>query len=145
MYYGVPATIESDAGDDYYEYFKSDNDFKKNCLPMLGKKPDAVVDPQRKTKVNVMQRGVSSADAFALSKQLEYCINYVEHYCHLINYPDLLDELKRYDHSNRTKFDRTVSFMIMLLTLTGQTKSQAILKKKTPLIETFSPNQFKTF
>ena len=145
MYYGVPATIESDAGDDYYEYFKSDNDFKRNCLPMLGKKPDAVVDPQRKTKVNVMQRGVSSADAFALSKQLEYCINYVEHYSHLINYPDLLDELKRYDHSNRTKFDRTVSFMIMLLTLTGQTKSQAILKKKSPLIETFSPNQFSTF
>jgi hypothetical protein len=145
MYYGVPATIESDAGDDYYDYFKSDNDFGKNCLPMLGKKPDAVIDPQRKAKVNLMQRGISSADAFALSKQLEYCINYVEHYCHLINYLDLLDELKRYDHSNRTKFDRTVSFMIMLLTLTGQTKSQAILKKKMPLIETFSPNQFSGY
>jgi hypothetical protein len=145
MYYGVPATIESDAGDDYYDYFKSDNDFHKNCLPMLGKKPDAVIDPQRKTKVNFLQRGVASADAFALSKQLEYGINYVEHYCHLINYPDLLDEMKRYDHSNRTKFDRTVSFLIMLLTLTGQTKSQVELKKRQPLIETFNPNQFSTF
>jgi hypothetical protein len=145
MYYGVPVTIELDAGDDYYEYFKSENDFGKNCLPMLGKKPDAVVDPTRKTKVNHMIRGVASADAFALSKQLEYGINYVEHYCHLINYPDLLDELKRYEHDNRTKYDRTVSFLIMLLTLTGQTKSQQELKKRSPLIETFSVNQFRTF
>jgi len=145
MYYGVPATIELDAGDDYYEYFKSENDFKLNCLPMLGKKPDAVVDPTRKTKVNHMIRGVASADAFALSKQLEYGINYIEHYCHLINYPDLLDELKRYEHDNRTKYDRTVSFLIMLLTLTGQTKAQAETKKRMPLIETYSVNQFKTF
>jgi hypothetical protein len=145
MYYGVPVTIELDAGDDYYEYFKSDNDFGKNCLPMLGKKPDAVVDPTRKTKVNHMIRGVASADAFALSKQLEYGINYIEHYCHLINYPDLLDELKRYEHDNRTKYDRTVSFLIMLLTLTGQTKAQVETKKRMPLIETYSVNQFKTF
>ena len=145
MYYGVPVTIELDAGDDYYEYFKSDNDFGKNCLPMLGKKPDAVVDPTRKTKVNHMIRGVASADAFALSKQLEYGINYIEHYCHLINYVDLLDELKKYEHDNRTKYDRTVSFLIMLLTLTGQTRAQVETKKRMPLIETYSVNQFKTF
>lgn len=142
MYYGVPCTIESDAGDDYYEYFKSENDLKVNCLPMLGKKPDSVVDPTRKTKVNHMIRGVASADAFALSKQLEYGINYVEHYCHLINYPELLEELKEYRHDNRTKYDRTVSFLIMLLTLTGQTKAQKELKKRMPLIETYSVNNF---
>jgi hypothetical protein len=142
MYYGVPCTPESDSGDEFYEYFKSENDFGKNCLPMLGKKPDAVVDPTRKTKVNHLQRGVASADAYALSKQLEYGINFIMHYCDRVDYPDLLDELKKYDHSNRTKFDRTVSFLIMLLTLTGQTKSQAILKKKQPLIETYSVNRF---
>ena len=112
---------------------------------MLGKKPDAVIDPTRKTKVNHMIRGVASADAFALGKQLEYGINYIEHYCHLINYVDLLDELKRYEHDNRTKYDRTVSFLIMLLTLTGQTRAQQESKKRMPLIETYSVNQFKTF
>lgn len=142
MYYGVPCTMETDAGDSYYEYFKSDNELGKNCLPMLGKKPDAIVDPTRKTKVNHMIRGVASADAYALSKQLEYGINYVEHYYHLINYPDLLDELKRYQHDNRTKYDRTVSFLITLLTLTGQTKAQQELKKRIPMIETYSVNRF---
>jgi hypothetical protein len=142
MYYGIPATIENDAGDDYYEYFKSENDFKHNCLPMLGKKPDSVIDPTRTTRTNHLIRGVASADAFALSKQLEYGINYIEHYSHLVNFPDLLDELKRYEHSNRTKYDRTVSFLIMLLTLTGQTKSQQELKKRQPLIETYSVNSF---
>ena len=92
-----------------------------------------------------MIRGVASADAFALSKQLEYGINYVEHYCHLINYPELLEELKEYRHDNRTKYDRTVSFLIMLLTLTGQTKAQKELKKRMPLIETYSVNNFNTF
>jgi hypothetical protein len=144
MYYGVPATIELDAGDDYYEYFRN-NETEKNCLPMLGKKPDAVINPDRKTKTNFNQRGISSADPFSLSKQLEYGINYIEHHCDKIDYPDLLDELKRYDHSNRTKFDRTVSFLIMLLTLTGQSKAQKELKKRQPLIETFTVNNFNKF
>lgn len=143
LWYGCPATIESDAGDDYYEYFKSDNEINKNCLPMLGKKPDAVIDPNRKTKINFSQRGVSSGDAFALGKQLEYCINYIEHHCHKIMYANLLEELKRYRHDNRTKFDTVVSFQIMLLTLTGQAKAQTVLKKKFPLIETFSLSNFK--
>ena len=131
------------SGDDYYEYFKSDNELGINCLPMLGKKPDAVVDPNRKTKVNHMIRGVTSADPYALSKQLEYAIAYVEHYCSHIKFPKLLEELKRYRHDKRTEFDTTVSFMIMLLTFSGQTKSQAIAKKKMPLIESFQVNPFQ--
>lgn len=142
MYYGTAATMETDAGDSYYEYFKNENELLKNCLPMLGKKPDAVIDPTRKTKVNHLIRGVSSGDAYALSKQLEYGINYIEHYCHLINFPQLLDELKRYRHEDRTKYDITVSFLITLLTLTGQTKAQVQLKKRQPLIETYSVNRF---
>jgi len=35
--------------------------------------------------------------------------------------------------------------LIMLLTLTGQTKAQAETKKRMPLIETYSVNHFKTF
>jgi hypothetical protein len=142
MWYGCPATIESDAGDDYYDYFKSSNEMEMNCLPMLGKKPDAVIDPNRKTKINYNIRGVSSGDAFALGKQLEYCINYIEHHCQKIYYPDLLDELKRYKHDNRTEFDTCVSFQIMLLTLTGQNKAATVTKRTNPLIETFSTSNF---
>jgi len=91
----------------------------------------------------LMDRGVASADAFALSRQLEYCINYIEHHSHKIYYPELLEELKRYRHDNRTKFDTVVSFMIMLLTLTGQTKANAVAKKKSPLVEAYTVDLFK--
>lgn len=143
MYFGCPVTIEKDAGDDYYPYFQKYNFANVNCLPMLGKKPDAVIDPGRKTKHNLLDRGVASADAFALSKQLEYCINYIEHHCHKIYFPDLLDELKRYRHDNRTKFDTVVSFMIMLLTMTGQNKAQTAAKKKSAFIESYSVDLYK--
>jgi len=143
MWYGAPVTIEKDAGDDYYPYFQKYNTLGYNCLPMLGKKPDAVINPDRKAKTNFLDRGIASADAFALSKQLEYCINYVEHHCHKIYYPDLLDELKRYRHDNRTKFDTCVSFMIMLLTMTGQNKANAVAKKKQPLIEIYTADAFR--
>lgn len=143
MYFGCPITIEKDAGDDYYPYFQKTNFAEVNCLPMLGKKPDAVVNPDRKAKTNFLDRGVASADAFALSRQLEYCINYIEHHCHKIYYPELLEELKRYRHDNRTKFDTVVSFMIMLLTMTGQNKANTVAKKKQPLIESYSADIFK--
>ena len=125
-------------GDDFFDYFKKENEMGKNCLPMLGKKPDAVIDPNRKAKINFSQRGLTSADPFSLSKQLEYAIAYVERYCHKITFPDLLDELKRYRHDNRTKFDTVVSFQIMLLTLGGQNKANTVEKRKQPLIETYS-------
>lgn len=143
MWYGCPVTIEKDAGDDYYPYFQKYNTFGFNCLPMLGKKPDSVINPDRKAKVNYLDRGIASADAFALSKQLEYCINYIEHHCQKIKYPQLLEELKRYRHDNRTKFDSTVSFMIMLLTMTGQSRANAAVKRKQPLLETYTADLFK--
>jgi hypothetical protein len=143
MYFGCPVTIEKDAGDDYYPYFQKGNVMEVNCLPMLGKKPDAVINPDRKAKTNFLDRGVASADAFALSRQLEYCINYVEHHCYKIYYPELLEELKRYRHDNRTKFDTVVSFMIMLLTMTGQNKANAVAKRKQPMIESYSADIFK--
>lgn len=143
MYFGCPITIEKDAGDDYYPYFQKTNFAEVNCLPMLGKKPDAVVNTDRKAKTNFLDRGVASADAFALSRQLEYCINYIEHHCHKIYYPELLEELKRYRHDNRTKFDTVVSFMIMLLTMTGQNKANTAAKKAQPLIESYSADIFK--
>lgn len=143
MWYGCPITIEKDAGDDYYPYFQKYNTLEMNCLPMLGKKPDSVINPDRKTKQNLLDRGVASADAFALGKQLEYCINYIEHHCHKIYYPELLEELKRYRHDNRTKFDTVVSFMIMLLTMTGQTKANAVAKKKNPIVDSYSVDLYK--
>lgn len=142
MWYGAPVTIETDAGDDFFDYFKKNNEININCLPMLGKKPDAVIDPNRKAKINFAQRGVTSADPFALSKQLEYCIAYIEKYCHKIYYPNLIDELKIYRHDNRTKFDTVVSFQIMLLTLAGQNKANTVEKRKNPIIETYQIDNY---
>ena len=110
---------------------------------MLGKKPDAVIDSNRKAKTNYNIRGVSSGDAFALGKQLEYAINYIEHHCHKIYFANLLEELKRYRHDQRTEYDTTVSFMIMLLTLTGQNKANTVTKRTNPLLETFTVSNFQ--
>jgi hypothetical protein len=59
--------------------------------------------------------GVASGDGFALARQLDTCITYIESHCKKIYFNDLLEELLAYDHENRTAFDRTVAFMISLL------------------------------
>ena len=144
MYYGCPVLFEKDASDDYYPYFKGKNILDTNCFPMLGRKPDAIIDPGRKAKYNPRDHSMSSADPFALEKQLTFLIAYIEHHCHKIYFPDLLAEFKEYDHSNRTKYDSTVSFMIMLLSLTGQNRANTAAKKETPMLNIYTSNPFKT-
>jgi hypothetical protein len=78
------------------------------------KTPEAAID-RFKRRQGPSKYGVASSDAFALARQLDTCINYVENHCEKIYFVDLLEELLVYDHEHRTPFDRTVSFMISLL------------------------------
>ena len=75
--------------------------------------PESAIDKNKRR--HVVKYGVTSGDAFALARQLDTCITYVENHCEKIVFPDLLEELLQYDHENRTVYDRTVAFMISLL------------------------------
>ncbi len=108
VFWGYKACYENDVGDDFVDYFSN-----KGYKGYLMKTPDAAID--RNKRRHVSKYGVTSGDAFALARQLDTCITYIENYCDKIVFKDLLEELLQYDHEHRTVYDRTVAFMISLL------------------------------
>jgi len=108
VFWGYKACYENDVGDDFVDYFSN-----KGYKGYLMKTPDAAID--RNKRRHVSKFGVTSGDAFALARQLDTCITYIENYCDKIVFKDLLEELLQYDHEHRTVYDRTVAFMISLL------------------------------
>lgn len=108
VFWGYKACYENDVGDDFVDYFTN-----KGYKGYLMKTPDAAID--RNKRRHVSKYGVTSGDAFALARQLDTCITYIENYCDKIVFKDLLEELLQYDHEHRTVYDRTVAFMISLL------------------------------
>jgi len=108
IFWGYKACYENDVGDDFVDYFSN-----KGFKGYLMKTPESAIDKNRKRSVT--KYGVTSGDGFALARQLDTCISYIENHCEKIYFPDLLEELLQYDHENRTPFDRSVAFMISLL------------------------------
>ncbi len=108
VYWGYRACYENDVGDDFVDYFSN-----KGFKPYLMKTPESAIDKMRRRTVH--KYGVTSGDAFAMARQLDTCIMYIESHCHKIVFPDLIEELLQYDHENRTPYDRSVAFMISLL------------------------------
>jgi hypothetical protein len=97
--------------DDYYTYFKS-----RGKLGYLAKFPTNAIDPNKKSTAANQERhyGFPITD-FAMTKQNDTMISYIEHYCEKIYWIELLEDLKNYDPSKRTPSDRTVSAMIALV------------------------------
>jgi hypothetical protein len=108
VYWGYKACYENDVGDDFVDYFSN-----KGYKHYLMRTPESAIDKNKRR--HVAKYGVTSGDAFALARQLDTCITYIENHCEKIVFPDLLEELLQYDHENRTVYDRTVAFMISLL------------------------------
>ena len=108
VFWGYRACYENDVGDDFVDFFNN-----KGFRPYLMKTPEAAIDKMRRRTVH--KYGVTSGDAFAMARQLDTCIMYVESHCHKVVFPDLIEELLQYDHENRTPYDRSVAFMISLL------------------------------
>lgn len=106
--WGFKACYENDVGDDFVDYFSN-----KGFKGYLMKTPESAVDKTRKRSIT--KYGVTSGDGFALARQLDTCISYVENHCEKIYFQELLEELLQYDHENRTPYDRSVAFMISLL------------------------------
>lgn len=108
VYWGYKACYENDVGDDFVDYFSN-----KGYKHYLMRTPESAIDKNKRR--HVAKYGVTSGDAFALARQLDTCITFIENHCEKIVFPDLLEELLQYDHENRTVYDRTVAFMISLL------------------------------
>lgn len=109
-YHGFPVYYEFVA-DDYYTYFKN-----RGRLGYLGIFPKNAIDPvkfKKKEKVE-RHRGFPTTE-FALTKQNDAMISYVEHHYDKIYYLELLDDLPKFRPYKRTPFDKTVSAMITLV------------------------------
>lgn len=131
IYYGTKIHFETDAGDDYYSYIKD-----KGYGAYIRWTPTCAMDPLKQGK---RVPGTSSKDPFALSKQLELGIAFIEHHCHKIYFLDLLKELLIYEHDERQVYDVVVSFLIMLIDMMGDTKpnNRNGEKKEKPIISTY--------
>ncbi len=96
--------------DDYYTYFKN-----RGKLGYLAKFPLNAIDPSKRKKDNVERHYGFPVTDFAMTKQNDSMISYVEHYCEKIYWMELLEDLKNFEPSKRTPSDRTVSAMIALV------------------------------
>jgi hypothetical protein len=132
IFYGVRVHYETDAGDDYYMYYKAEG-----VTAYIRWTPTCARDPLKPGK---SVPGTSSKDPFALSKQLELGIAFIEHHCHKIWFIMVLEEALIYDHSDRQVFDTTVAFLIMLIDMMGDTKATKNVEaiKDKPLIATYN-------
>jgi len=129
LWYGCTITVEKDATGEYLKYFSNrmQNALNINCLPLLGRRPDLAINPEKNIKdiKNVLH--TYSSDPFVWGKQLELAQIYFEKYCHKIDYIEVLEEAEKFapDIQKRTKYDTLVGFMLMLLNICGQTKAKS--------------------
>lgn len=119
--------------DDYYTYFKS-----RGRLGYLARFPLNAIDPVKRKKEKVERHFGFPVTDFAMTKQNDAMISYVEHYCDKIYWLELLEDLKNYDPQKRTPSDRTVSAMIALVG--GLEPIYKPPPPQTPLIKVY-PNQ----
>ncbi len=110
-YFGFPVYYEFVA-DDYYTYFKN-----RGRLGYLPRFPKNAIDPV-KLKKDIegkdRHRGFPTTE-FALTKQNDAMMSYVENHCDRIMYEELLEDLPKFRPYKRGPHDRTVSAMITLV------------------------------
>lgn len=130
-YYGFPIYYEFVA-DDYVTYFKN-----RGRIGYLPRFPKNAIDPiklKKDIEGKDRHRGFP-VTPFALTKQNDSMMSYVENYCDKIYYNELLEDLLKFRPYKRTPFDRTVSAMIALVG--GLEPVVKPPPKRTPLIQTF--------
>lgn len=119
LWFGCKVNYEMDAGTFYYEDFA-----EWNALYLLEWTP--AVDPANPKKV---KPGTESGNPFQLAAQLEAAKKYIDGTnndtyngnVHRIVFPELLKQLLKYDHSERTPYDSVIALMMALLVALKQT------------------------
>lgn len=125
-YYGYYAWYEHNS-DDYLSYFRD-----RGRVGYLGLYPMSAIDPtKRETAERYKGFPVSP---FSLTKQTDVGIMYFEHHIDSIDFEELLDDAKKFDPNNRTEFDITVSFLMLLVCLM---EPLPVKKKIEPLVKTY--------
>lgn len=132
-YCGFPVYYEFVA-DDYYTYFK--NRGRLGYLPMFPKNAIDPVKLKKDPEGKDRHHGFPTTE-FALTKQNDAMMTYVEHHCDKILYDELLEDLPKFRPYKRGPHDRTVSAMITLVSSMEQVYKPP--PPKTPLIKVY-PN-----
>ena len=127
-FYGYPCFFEHNS-DDYLSYFR-----ERGRIRYLGLYPKSTIDP---TKLETAERyrGFPTTP-FSLTKQNDVGIMYFEYHIDSIDFENLLEDAKKYDPNNRTEFDQTVSFLMLLVCLMEPVQVQ---KLKEPLVKSWTP------
>ena len=128
-YFSCQAWFEHNS-DEYDTYFKD-----RGKRLYLGTYPLSTISPDKRESTE-RHRGFPTTP-FSLTRQNDVTIAYFENYCHLIDWPELLNNAKKYDPYNRTSFDMVVSFEMLIVCL--MEKTNIPLPPKSPLIKVY-PN-----
>jgi hypothetical protein len=129
-YMSFPTYFEF-VSDDYYTYFKN-----RGRLGYLGRFPKNSIDPVRLKKDKIERHFGFPTTEFALTKQNDAMITYIEHYANKIYYEELLDDLLKFKPYKRTPSDRAVSAMITLVSSLEPMPAEKTLS--VPLVRIFN-------
>ena len=113
--------------DDYLSYFR-----ERGRVGYLGSYPLSTIDPAKRGEVE-RYKGFPTT-AFSLTKQADTGIMYFENHIDSIDFEEILIDAEKFDPNNRTEFDITVSFLMLLVCLM---ETVTIQKRKEPLVKTY--------
>lgn len=127
-YYGYQAWYEHNS-DDYLSYFRD-----RGRVGYLGTYPISTIDPAKRETAE-RHKGFPTTP-FSLTKQADVGIMYFESHIDSIDFENLLEDAKKFDPNNRTDYDITVSFLMLIVCL-----MEPVVKptKREPLVKSYTP------
>jgi hypothetical protein len=127
-FYGYQAWYEHNS-DDYLSYFRD-----RGRVGYLGSYPISTIDPSKRETAE-RHKGFPTTP-FSLTKQTDVGIMYFESHIDSIDFENLLEDAKKFDPNNRTDFDQTVSFLMLIVCLMEPIQKQI---KREPLVRSYVP------
>jgi len=127
-FYGYQAWYEHNS-DDYLSYFRD-----RGRVGYLGSYPLSTIDPAKRETAD-RYKGFPTTP-FSLTKQTDVGIMYFESHIDSIDFENLLEDAKKFDPNNRTDFDITVSFLMLIVCLMEPVQKQI---KREPLVKNYVP------
>lgn len=127
-FYGYQAWYEHNS-DDYLSYFRD-----RGRVGYLGSYPLSTIDPAKRETAD-RYKGFPTTP-FSLTKQTDVGIMYFESHIDSIDFENLLEDAKKFDPNNRTDYDITVSFLMLIVCLMEPVQKQI---KREPLVKSYVP------
>jgi hypothetical protein len=127
-FYGYQAWYEHNS-DDYLSYFRD-----RGRVGYLGSYPLSTIDPAKRETAD-RHKGFPTTP-FSLTKQTDVGIMYFESHIDSIDFENLLEDAKKFDPNNRTEYDITVSFLMLIVCLMEPVQKQI---KREPLVKSYVP------